>query len=216
MSDKELAQIIWDYMRYEQPLEPAELIFVLCSDDIRVGEYAAELYKRGFGKTVLFSGRSGALTEGFFELSEAEVISQRAIALGVPKSAVILEPNATNTGENVRFAYELLRTRSKLPDSMILVQKPFMLRRTYATFMAQWPAEVKPKIMTTAAEGSFEDYVKDERYSFEHTVNTMVGDLQRIKEYPRQGFQIEQNIPTDVWQAYKLLVERGYTKHLLK
>jgi hypothetical protein len=44
----------------------------------------------------------------------------------------------------------------------------------------------------------------------------MVGDLQRIKFYPALGFQIEQEIPDEVWQAYEKLVELGYDQHLIK
>lgn len=44
----------------------------------------------------------------------------------------------------------------------------------------------------------------------------MVGDLQRIKEYPAKGFQIEQEIPDEVWSAYETLVAAGYDKHLIK
>jgi hypothetical protein len=43
----------------------------------------------------------------------------------------------------------------------------------------------------------------------------MVGDLQRIKEYPKLGFQIEQEIPKDVWEAWEELVKLGYIKYLL-
>ena len=43
----------------------------------------------------------------------------------------------------------------------------------------------------------------------------MVSDLQRIKEYPAVGFQIEQTIPADVWAAYEALVAMGYRQHLL-
>lgn len=44
----------------------------------------------------------------------------------------------------------------------------------------------------------------------------MVGDLQRIREYPKLGFQIEQNIPKSVWQAFEKMVGWGYSKHLIK
>ncbi len=43
----------------------------------------------------------------------------------------------------------------------------------------------------------------------------MVGDLQRIKEYPKLGFQIVQEIPDEVWNAYEKLVAAGYNKHLI-
>jgi hypothetical protein len=44
----------------------------------------------------------------------------------------------------------------------------------------------------------------------------MVGDLQRIREYPARGFQIPQDIPDDVWDAYEQLVRAGYDRHLMK
>ena len=81
--------------------------------------------------------------------------------------------------------------------------------------MKQWPEDNKPKIYTTAIDVPFDDYIKDTRYNFSHTVHTMVGDLQRIREYPKLGYQIEQEIPDEVWAAYEELVRRGYTKHLL-
>jgi hypothetical protein len=34
--------------------------------------------------------------------------------------------------------------------------------------------------------------------------------------YPERGFQIEQEIPADVWQAYEELVKAGYDRHLLR
>jgi hypothetical protein len=44
----------------------------------------------------------------------------------------------------------------------------------------------------------------------------MVGDLQRIRNYPDRGFQIHQDIPENVWQAYEALVLAGYDKYLSK
>ena len=91
-----------------------------------------------------------------------------------------------------------------------------MLRRTYATFMKQWPASPKPKIICSAIDQTLSEYCADPLYPFEYVTNIMVGDLQRLKEYPKLGYQIEQEIPDKVWSAYEELVTRGYTKHLLK
>ena len=44
----------------------------------------------------------------------------------------------------------------------------------------------------------------------------MVGDLQRIREYPARGFQVPQPIPNDVWQAYEALVTAGFDKFLIR
>ena len=44
----------------------------------------------------------------------------------------------------------------------------------------------------------------------------MMGDLQRIKEYPAKGFQIEQEIPEDVWESYERLTHSGFDTHIMK
>ena len=46
MTPDEAIEILWNYHHVGQELRPADLIFVLGSNDVRVAEYAAELYKR--------------------------------------------------------------------------------------------------------------------------------------------------------------------------
>ncbi|HYF29020.1 MAG TPA: YdcF family protein, partial [Candidatus Paceibacterota bacterium] len=83
---------------------------------------------------------------------------------------------------------------------------------SYATFKKQWPGM---DFIVTSPPLSYEEYPNEER-SKEYLLSMMVGDLQRIKEYPAKGFQIEQEIPDDVWQAYEQLVREGYTTHLIR
>ncbi|MGW6951498.1 YdcF family protein [Streptomyces xanthophaeus] len=64
---------------------------------------------------------------------------ERAIELGVPPAAVLVEPRATNTGENVHFTRTLLQEKGVKVDSVLLVCKPYEGRRTYATARKLWP-----------------------------------------------------------------------------
>ena len=43
----------------------------------------------------------------------------------------------------------------------------------------------------------------------------LVGDSQRITEYARRGFAIEQEIPDEVEGAYLRLVDAGFTSRLI-
>lgn len=61
----------------------------------------------------------------------------------------------------------------------------------------------------------YEEYAVDQ-IAKERFINVMVGDLQRIKEYPKLGYQIEQDIPEDVWKAWEGLIALGYTKYFLE
>jgi hypothetical protein len=104
----------------------------------------------------------------------------------------------------------LLREKNIDPDSFIVVQKPYMERRSYATFKMHLPEK---KITVTSPLLSFEEYPTPE-LPLENIINSMVGDLQRIRIYPSKGFQIYQEIPDEVWQSYEELVKMGFDKHL--
>ncbi|MEO6726804.1 MAG: YdcF family protein [Blastocatellia bacterium] len=208
----DLAQIIWDYDHLNHKLEKADLILALGSNDLRVAEHAAELYLQGWVPLLMFSGNVGALTSGKFAKSEAETFAEIAIQKGVPREAVFIEPESTNTGENVVFSRRILAERGLVPDSIILVQKPYMERRAYATFANFWPEK---RVMVSSPPIPFADYPTADLPK-DLVISIMAGDLQRIREYPAKGFQIEQEIPDDVWQAFEKLVALGYTKHLIK
>lgn len=204
-----LAKTIWDYMLMHQDLKPADAIFALGSNDSRVAERAADLYLAGLAQYVICSGGNGKASE--LSRPEAEIFGDIVIKKGVPSDKVILEPNSTNTGENVQFVKKLLEEKGLNFNSFILVQKPYMERRTYATFRKQWP---EAECQVTSPQIPYEEYAKDESFKNKF-INIMVGDLERIKEYPKLGFQIEQDIPEDVWNAWKELVEMGYTQFKL-
>lgn len=213
--DRRNAQVLWDYMRFEQEPIKSDLIIGLGSSDLRTAEWCAGLYHQGYAPNILFTGGRGRVTREAFTDNEADVYASRAIELGVPEGAIYKEARAASTGDNILLSYELIKKKNLRADSIILVTKPYMLRRTYATFMKQWPDENKPQIYCSAIQTSFTDYCDDPMYPFNHVTNMMVGDVQRIREYPKRGFQIEQDIPEEVERAYSALVERGYTNNLL-
>lgn len=208
------AKIIWDYMRMNMPLEKADAIFVLCSHDTRVADRAADLFNDGYAPWVIVSGGAGKLTQDLFNKPEAEVFKDILLQADVPEDRIIVEPNSANTGENVSFTYELLGKLGMTFTSFILVQKPYMERRTYSTFKKQWP-DTNVKIAVTSPIMSYEEYMDGSAINKDFVISVMVGDLQRIREYPKLGFQIEQDIPNEVWQAYENLVAAGFDKHLM-
>jgi uncharacterized SAM-binding protein YcdF (DUF218 family) len=211
-SSDELARMIWDYHHLNHRLEQADLILALGSHDLRVAEWAAEIYLQGWAPRLMFSGNTGALTRGKFAKPEAIAFADIALAKGVPESAILIEQESTNTGENIALSRRLLAEILFDPERIILVQKPYMERRAYATFMNFWPGK---KLIVTSPPISFDDYPTDELPK-DLVINIMVGDLQRIRDYPAQGFQIAQEIPAEVWIAYEQLVARGFTKRLIK
>jgi uncharacterized SAM-binding protein YcdF (DUF218 family) len=206
-----LADRIWAYHLMGQDLIKADCILVLGSHDLRVADHAADLYLEGWAPLILFSGNVGALTEGQFAQTEAEAFAGVALQKGVPEADILLEPRATNTGENIRFSREILEQDPHPPQRLILVQKPYMERRTWATFAKVWP---EASAVVTSPPIPFADYPTPE-IPAGRVIEIMLGDLQRLKEYPAKGFMIEQDIPEDVWDAFEELVDLGFDGHLL-
>lgn len=228
------AEIVYNYHRMQMPLPAtgAGAIFCLCSLDLRVAQRAAQLHLDGYGRYLIFSGGSGKLTADrpdFQDAPEAVVLARIAIKMGVPEDVIIVEPKSTNTGENVRFTHKLLTERGLLTQddgkdegkevirSFILVQKPYMERRTYATFMKQWPgmsAEGRRfEFIVTSPQMTFAEY-PDEDSPRDLVINIMVGDLVRIRDYPARGYQIPQDISEHAWEAGQRLIAAGFDKHL--
>jgi len=205
-----LAKKVWDYLKLDNKLEKADAILVLGSHDIRVAERGAQLFLEDWAPLIIFSGGRGRLTAEWMK-TEADSFAEIAIKIGVPKNKIIIENKSTNTGENIQFTKELLAKMKLNPKKFILVQKPYMERRAYATFKKVWPEK---EAIVTSPQISYEKYPTEELPK-EEIINIMVGDLQRIKIYPAKGFQIPQDIPDDVWDAYEKLVKLGFTKHLV-
>ena len=210
-SDDELARIFWDYNCLETPLHKSDAILALGSHDVRVAERAAELYLQGYATQLIFSGGYGALTQGVFTKPEAQVFAETAMQMGVPAEAILTEDQSTNTGENIRLSKRLAELNGLRVKSLILVQKPYMLRRAYATLLLHWPGL---NVSVSGPQIGYEDY-PNQQISRLQMINIIVGDTQRIKVYPALGFQIAQEMPEEVWSACQELIRRGYTQRLV-
>jgi len=211
MSTDDLARVLWDYMRLGHALTPADVILVLGSNDVRVGEHGARLFLQGLAPLMLCSGNVGRLTAGRFEKSEAATFADAAVRLGVPPSAILIEDTSTNTGENIDRSRARLASAGVQPSRIILVQKPYMERRAWATFKQRWP---EPELQVTSPPIPYEEYPTPQ-IPRDLVINILVGDVQRMRVYAERGFQVPQTIPDDVWSAWEELVARGYTGHLV-
>lgn len=203
------AKCLWSYHRLGHALEPAEIILVFGSSDLRVARHAADLWKGGYAPRILFSGARGRMTGDWAE-TEASAMAKVAMEAGVPEEWIIREERATNTGENIRFSRELLLSQGIPHATAIVVQKPYMERRTFAALDVQWP-DLKCRTSSPAVE--FEDYCTEELPP-ELVIAAMTGDFQRILEYPALGFAAAQEVGEAEMKAYRLLVEEGFDSQL--
>jgi len=217
------AELVYSYAHMHHSLKRTDGkrwdgILCLCSSDLRVAQHAAQLH-RELGGWLCFSGgmgtgpHSGANLLGWTE-PEAVVFAREVAKCGVPEQSIIVECEATNTGENVALSRALLAARGLDCNRIVIVQKPFMERRSWATIKRVWPAA---DAVISSPPLSFDECVQGGGVSAEVLVAIMVGDLQRTRLYslPPREFQIRQPIPREVWTAYEALVVRGFTMNVL-
>ena len=209
-------QVIWDYLCLNQPLEKADCIVGFGNFNTDIALRAAELYHQGFAPKVLFTGGLGRNTEGLLPEPEAVRFAKVAMEAGVPEEDIILEPNSTNTKENILFTREKLEQLG-IPNGRILgVHQPFMERRIKAAMGVYWP-EVNFGI--TSPQVTIPQYLeraKQQGVSPNASVSVIVGDFQRMDLYAKLGYQLPQHIPDSAWEAFHQLVEMGYDQQLAK
>ncbi|MEV0589431.1 YdcF family protein [Nonomuraea sp. NPDC050310] len=213
ISDKvrEQALLIWDYHQMDHHVRKCDAAIGLGSHDLGVADTAVDLYHAGLFPILVFSGGNSPTTRAVFPRGEAIHFRERAIERGVPDAAVLLEPEAGNTGQNIAFSRRVLAEAGVSPATVMLISKPYMERRSYATARQVWP---EIEVVCASEPLEFDAYLKsigDARL----VVDMLVGDLQRIIDYPKQGFAIEQDVPEEVLDAYEALISAGYDSRLV-
>ncbi|MCY1652874.1 YdcF family protein [Streptomyces sp. JH010] len=205
------AQLLWDFQQMRHEPQPCSVGIGLGSHDLGVADATVNLYQRGMFPLILFTGATSRTTRDRMPRGEAEHYRERALELGVPASAILVEPRARNTGENINFARELLAERGVEVSSVLLVSKPYEERRAYATARRLWPGV---EIVSASAPMTLSEYVdsmKDPRL----VLDMLVGAQQRLLVYPERGFMIRQEVPGSVAAAYERLCAEGFTSRLV-
>jgi uncharacterized SAM-binding protein YcdF (DUF218 family) len=209
-----LARIVFDYQILgHQPLA-ADVMVVCGTNDIRVAHHAVDLYQKGLAPLIVCTGgiahTDDILATGWHE-SEAEVYGRTMCERGIPEDRILLEPRSKNTGENIRFTRRLLAERGISPANALVVVKPFMQRRTAATWAVEWP---ELPFSVSSWRSTFDEYCTPD-LTPEKVTHTMMGDLQRLWIYAAKGWQATQRIPPTVCQAFQELRDMGYVSRLL-
>ncbi|KUL69611.1 MULTISPECIES: YdcF family protein [unclassified Streptomyces] len=205
------AQRLWDFQQMGHEPRPCSVAIGLGSHDLGVADTAADLYHQGMAPLIVFTGATSRTTRERMPRGEAEHYRDRAMEVGVPEHVILVEPNARNTGENIRFSRALLKERHVPVTSALLVSKPYEERRAYATACKMWPGVEWVCASTPMTLPDYVDSIGDARL----VVDMLVGAQQRLMVYPRQGFMIEQEIPADIKAAYDRLRDHGFTSRLV-
>jgi uncharacterized SAM-binding protein YcdF (DUF218 family) len=206
------ARRIWDYHHLHHELRPVDVGIGLGSHDLGVATFAARLYQQGLFPRLVFTGANSPTTGARFPRGEAIHYRDHVLDFGVPAEAISVEARAINTGQNIAYTRDLLAGSGGPVESVLLISKPYMERRAFATCQKVWP---EVRVFCASEPIDLAHYIEgigDARL----VVDMVVGDLQRVIEYPALGFAVEQEVPDDVRAAYERLIEAGFTSRLVK
>ncbi|MFI9207467.1 YdcF family protein [Streptomyces sp. NPDC053253] len=205
------AHTLWDFQQMGHEPRPCSVGIGLGSHDLGVADATVDLYRRGMFPLMVFTGATSRTTEERMPKGEAEHYRERALELGVPASAILVEPTARNTGENVRFSRSLLDDHGVHVTSILLVSKPYEERRAYATAGKLWPDIDVVSASTDMRLEEYVDSIGDPRL----VLDMLVGAQQRLLVYPERGFTIAQDVPENVVAAYERLQGAGFVGRLM-
>jgi len=203
-----MASVIWNYMASFKTEAPSDAVIVCCSYDLRVCDYACLLLQSGLTNRLVLSGNTGNWTSQLWDQPEAHIFLARAIENGVSKESNLVEDRATNFGENVRFSQAMLPNATRVT----FVTKPAAVLRVKLTVEAQWP-DVEAFI--SCPEIDFPSEVSN-AVGVLGIINEMVGDIERIQQYPERGFQANHELPDEIVAAWEYLVGQGFNHHLIE
>jgi uncharacterized SAM-binding protein YcdF (DUF218 family) len=203
-------QTLWDYHDMHHELRPTDVGIGLGSHDLGVATFTAELFQAGMFPLIVFTGANAPTTVERFPRGEAVHYREHALELGVPEDAILIEPEARNTGDNITLTRALLDSRGIEVGSVVLISRPYQQRRAYATCKKLWP-----EVGVTCASRPLplDEYIESIG-DVDRVINMLVGDTQRITVYAERGFAIPQKIPANVTEALDRLTNAGFTKRL--
>lgn len=184
---------VYDFLYIEEEPVKADVIFVFGGVGDERAKYAAKLWKQGFAPWVLVTGKCGIYTADL-KTTEAARYRLLLIEYGVPDSAIIVEENATNFGENVRFGVEMLTRHNVTIRSVIMIARGFLMTRCSATFAIQFP---DIKTFACSFPEPLVHYLSDSNDPG-WSGWRLCKEVERIEGYVKEGFMASVDVPPNV------------------
>lgn len=194
-------RIIWNALVRRDTLPThADVVILGGCRDLGLAERAAELYHANITRTIITSGYQPQS----LDVTESQLLADHCMKLGVPRKDIIMENDASNTGENITFSARIITE----VESVILIHKPYMSLRFLATAEAQWPVP-QPKFYATCQNISFDKYC--EIHGLRNVAHKMLGDMKRMGSYIKEGYQTYQPMSDESQLAFQKLVSAGFS-----
>ncbi len=181
-----------DFIFMEDEPRPCDVIFVPGNNLPDLAFKAAQLYREGYAKYVLPSGKYSKLVGEFrqngqvqdektvpAEAFETEWAFMRGILLaeGVPDEAILKEDQATYTWQNAIFSRQVLEKKGLPFETAILCCQAYHARRAWMYYKQQFP-ETQILVVPVTTRG----ITRDNWYYSKEKTDVVLGEMSRIGE----------------------------------
>ena len=176
-----------EFIFAENQPEKADIIFVPGNGFPEMAEKAARLYKEGYAPYVLPSGRYSITMGRFVGVqskkdvynedyeTECEFLKSVLMKNGVPKSAILLEDQATFTYENAIFSKQVTDLHKIKVNKAILCCKTYHARRSLMYYQLLYP-DAEILVCPACPDGITRENWRDT----EAGVEAFTGEIDRI------------------------------------
>lgn len=216
-----------------------DLILVLGNAVAQIAIEAYKLYKDGHSSYFMIAGGQGHTTDILMDTlekvynknliknkSEAELFEYLIQDIFSKDDSIILETKSTNCGENIQFAFQILKQKNIQVNNVLLVHDPLMQRRIDATARHYFPNIhfdnyrcFLPMIKCNEYDFYLTNHIWG-LWSKERYLSLLLGEMKRITDdnegYGPKGknYIAHVKIPESVKDAYQriLLHYKGYQR----
>lgn len=186
------AQLVFDYLNYQEQPTTADAIMVFGAATLDPISYAYELYTQGFAPLITFISVGGTFGgDKIWGMPEAKKYRQVLHAQGVPRTAVVSSALSSNTLEESQMIVPFLAHHDLHPQKMILISRPVHQRRAWATFRQH-----NPRI--TAVSCPAPELVEVTSHD---TLERLVQEIDRLALYADKGDLVPQRMSPAIHEA---------------
>lgn len=203
------AERIFNYLYLRDPRKKVDAIIGFGHFDMKIPWTCGKLYQEGYAPKIIFAGGVGAGTADL-QKNEALVFRDELFKHfpDIPENDVLVEDQSNNTGENIYFLKDIAFDRwpehnfSKGISSVMLVCNAARQRRTWLTWKKILP---EVQAINGPPDTSYEKEKELFRSKGRELEDLLLGEMERILNYPDKGFIVEEKIPEEVYAAYQVL-----------
>lgn len=168
------------------PLKPCEIAIVFGNDYVETMLTVKALLDQGLIKDkIVLTGHSANKDK----IPEAIRFYEYGVKLGIPENIMLIEPNATNTLENLLFSKQVIEKKyKKLKDieSIMFIAKAFVMRRIQMTAYSLYP-ENTDYIYCPIVDKAGRNIGRDCWWKSEVATKRVLEEIRRIAEYTLKG-----------------------------